>query len=190
MAFERVKEVRYNQVLVLQGKIGTQLQVTAMQSGHMVGGAVWRVVKEGMEAVVYASHINHRKESHLNSTALPSIKRPHLLIINAPNTLQQPSLKSRNDALLSQFFSLFRHHHTPLSSASTTLLQHTTSTSLHHTPKHSTSPPPIIETVQRTVRRGGNMLLCCDTAGRILEVIYILVRLHPTQHHTDVVMVV
>ena len=101
MAFDRVKDVRYNQVVTLQGRIGTRLQVTAMQSGHMIGGAVWRVVKEGMEAVVYASNINHRKEWHLESTALPFIKRPHLLIINAPNTVSQSSIKNRDDSLLS-----------------------------------------------------------------------------------------
>ena len=75
--------MRYVQHSALGGK-GVGITVTAYAAGHMLGGAVWKVHKEA-EDVVYAVDYNHRKEKHLNGTALESINRPSLLITDAFN---------------------------------------------------------------------------------------------------------
>ena len=45
----------------LPGK-GHGLTITPYATGHMVGGAMWRIVKEGEEDIIYAVDYNHKKE--------------------------------------------------------------------------------------------------------------------------------
>ena len=50
----------------------------------MIGGSIWRISTAVGEDVVYAVDYNHRKELHLNSTALASLfSRPALMIADA-----------------------------------------------------------------------------------------------------------
>ena len=46
---------------LLLGK-GHGLTITPYATGHMVGGAMWRIVKEGEEDIIYAVDYNHKKE--------------------------------------------------------------------------------------------------------------------------------
>ena len=41
----------------------------------MIGGAMWKIVKEGEEDIVYAVDVNHKKERHLNGADVEKITR-------------------------------------------------------------------------------------------------------------------
>ena len=59
---------------------GQGLSVAPYAAGHLIGGAVWRISLDG-EDIVYAVDYNHRKERHLNGTALEAtFSRPAVLI--------------------------------------------------------------------------------------------------------------
>jgi cleavage and polyadenylation specificity factor subunit 2 len=44
----------------LRGK-GQGLSITPVPAGHMIGGTIWRIVKDGEEDIVYAVDYNHKK---------------------------------------------------------------------------------------------------------------------------------
>ena len=48
-------------VVVWPGK-GHGLQITPLPAGHMIGGTMWKIVKDGEEEIVYAVDFNHKKE--------------------------------------------------------------------------------------------------------------------------------
>ena len=41
---------------------GHGLTITPYSAGHMVGGTMWKIVKEGEEDIIYAVDYNHKKE--------------------------------------------------------------------------------------------------------------------------------
>ena len=41
---------------------GQGLQITPTGAGHMIGGSIWKIVKDGEEDIVYALDYNHKKE--------------------------------------------------------------------------------------------------------------------------------
>jgi cleavage and polyadenylation specificity factor subunit 2 len=41
---------------------GHGLQITPLPAGHMIGGTMWKIVKDGEEELVYAVDFNHKKE--------------------------------------------------------------------------------------------------------------------------------
>ena len=41
---------------------GHGLTITPFPAGHMVGGTIWKIVKDGEEEIVYAVDFNHKKE--------------------------------------------------------------------------------------------------------------------------------
>jgi cleavage and polyadenylation specificity factor subunit 2 len=45
----------------MQGN-GQGLTITPLPAGHMIGGAIWKISKEGEEEIVYAVDYNHKKE--------------------------------------------------------------------------------------------------------------------------------
>ena len=71
---------------------GDGLIITPFAAGHMIGGSIWRITSAVGEDVVYAVDYNHRKELHLNSTALSNLfSRPALMIADADRLVQLPS---------------------------------------------------------------------------------------------------
>ena len=44
----------------LKGR-GQGLSITPVPAGHMIGGTIWRIVKDGEEDIVYAVDYNHKK---------------------------------------------------------------------------------------------------------------------------------
>lgn len=44
---------------------GHGLQITPLAGGHMIGGTIWKIVKDGEEEIVYAIDFNHKKERYL-----------------------------------------------------------------------------------------------------------------------------
>ena len=51
------------------------MAITPVSAGHMIGGAMWKIVKEGEEDIVYAVDVNHKKERHLNGADVEKISR-------------------------------------------------------------------------------------------------------------------
>lgn len=65
------------------------IQITPLPAGHMIGGTVWKISRQGEEEIVYAVDFNHKKERHLNGCTFEGIGRPSLLITDAHNALYQ-----------------------------------------------------------------------------------------------------
>lgn len=107
-AFARVTPLRYQQNMALSGK-GAGIMVTPFAAGHLLGGAVWRVRRNG-EDYVYAVDYNHRKERHLNGTVLESaFQRPALLISDAWNALRTaPERPNKEQELLAAIMATLR----------------------------------------------------------------------------------
>jgi len=92
----------------LKGK-GEGLAITPLPAGHMIGGAMWRIVKDGEEDVVYAVDFNHKRERHLNGCDLDKISRPSLLITDAYNAkLKQMRRPVRDEALMTNILKTLR----------------------------------------------------------------------------------
>uniref|UniRef100_A0A665WNL2 Cleavage and polyadenylation specificity factor subunit 2 n=1 Tax=Echeneis naucrates TaxID=173247 RepID=A0A665WNL2_ECHNA len=94
--------------LHLTGK-GHGLSITPLPAGHMIGGTIWKIVKDGEEEIVYAVDFNHKREIHLNGCSLESISRPSLLITDSFNaTYVQPRRKQRDEQLLTNVMETLR----------------------------------------------------------------------------------
>ena len=75
------------------------VSVTPFCSGHTVGGSLWRVTVDG-EDVVYAPAFAHRPDRHLNPTALATLTRPALLLLDGAGAAASLAKKDRDGALL------------------------------------------------------------------------------------------
>uniref|UniRef100_A0A667ZXX1 Cleavage and polyadenylation specificity factor subunit 2 n=1 Tax=Myripristis murdjan TaxID=586833 RepID=A0A667ZXX1_9TELE len=53
-AFDKIQQLKYSQIVNLKGK-GHGLSITPLPAGHMIGGTIWKIVKDGEEEIVYAS---------------------------------------------------------------------------------------------------------------------------------------
>ena len=49
---------------------GHGLTITPYAAGHMVGGTMWKIVKDGEEDIIYAVDYNHKKERYAISRLL------------------------------------------------------------------------------------------------------------------------
>lgn len=126
-SFDKVVQLKYSQSIPLKGKQmillpsnifyvfviltgkGQGLVITPLPAGHMLGGTVWKIVKDGEEDIIYAVDYNHKKERHLNGCELEKIQRPSLLITDAFNTLyQQPRRRSRDEKLMTNILQTLR----------------------------------------------------------------------------------
>ncbi|KAK8946198.1 Cleavage and polyadenylation specificity factor subunit 2 [Platanthera guangdongensis] len=94
-AFQNVTRLTYSQNYHLSDK-GEGIVIAPHVAGHLLGGTVWKITKDG-EEVVYAVDINHRKERHLNGTVLESFVRPAVLITDAYNALNNQLYKRQRD---------------------------------------------------------------------------------------------
>ncbi|QCD94826.1 cleavage and polyadenylation specificity factor subunit 2 [Vigna unguiculata] len=94
-AFQSVTRLTYSQNHHLSGK-GEGIVIAPHVAGHLLGGTVWKITKDG-EDVIYAVDFNHRKERHLNGTALGSFVRPAVLITDAYNALNNQPYRRQKD---------------------------------------------------------------------------------------------
>ena len=75
--------LKYQQHFPLNHLPGAEgIVITPHPAGHLLGGAVWHISKR-TENILYAVHINHRRERHLNPTTLTKFTRPSHLIISS-----------------------------------------------------------------------------------------------------------
>uniref|UniRef100_T1J0U4 Cleavage and polyadenylation specificity factor subunit 2 n=1 Tax=Strigamia maritima TaxID=126957 RepID=T1J0U4_STRMM len=108
-AFDKIIQLKYNQSVSLKGK-GHGLTITPLMAGHMIGGTIWRIVKDGEEDIVYAVDYNHKKERHLNGCVLETISRPSLLITDAFNTnYNQSRRRQRDEQLMTNILQTLRN---------------------------------------------------------------------------------
>lgn len=107
-SFEKITQLKYNQSVQLKGK-GQGLTITPLPAGHMLGGTIWRIVKDGEEDIVYAVDYNHKKERHLNGCDIEKISRPSLLITDAFNaTYSQQRRRLRDEQLMTNILTTLR----------------------------------------------------------------------------------
>lgn len=107
-AFDKIQQLKYSQIVNLKGK-GHGLSIMPLPAGHMIGGTIWKIVKDGEEEIVYAVDFNHKREIHLNGCTLESISRPSLLITDSFNaTYVQPRRKQRDEQLLTNVMETLR----------------------------------------------------------------------------------
>ena len=55
MCFERIIQLKYSQHVSLKGR-GHGLSITPYAAGHMIGGTMWKIMKEG-EEVLFCDNI-------------------------------------------------------------------------------------------------------------------------------------
>lgn len=109
-AFDKIIQLKYSQTVSLKGK-GQGLSITPLPAGHMIGGTIWRIVKDGEEDIIYAVDFNHKKERHLNGCVLESVSRPSLLITDAYNaTYNQPRRRLRDEQLMTNILQTLRNN--------------------------------------------------------------------------------
>lgn len=130
LAFSKVTQLKYNQTVNLKGK-GAGISITPLPAGHMIGGTIWRITKDGEEEIIYAVDFNHKRERHLNGCSLESIAKPSVLILDSFNANYQQTKRTQRDEEL-------------------------------------------MTTILKTLRKKGNVLVAVDTAGRALELAYML----------------
>ncbi|XP_014663785.1 PREDICTED: cleavage and polyadenylation specificity factor subunit 2-like [Priapulus caudatus] len=108
-AFDKIVQLKYSQIYPMKGK-GHGLTIVPLAAGHMIGGTIWKITKDGEEDIVYAVDYNHKKERHLNGCGLESIDRPSLLITDAFNaTYQQSRRRLRDEQLLTNILQTMRN---------------------------------------------------------------------------------
>lgn len=101
-------QLKYSQNVSLKGK-GNGLVITPYAAGHMLGGTMWKIVKDGEEDILYAVDYNHKKERHLDGAVLESLGRPSLLITDSLNALNVPDRrKERDQALVAEILRTMR----------------------------------------------------------------------------------
>ncbi|KAI9911602.1 hypothetical protein PsorP6_009581 [Peronosclerospora sorghi] len=95
LVFENFKQLKYSEKLTLTSS-GEGIVITPHVAGHLIGGALWRIMKE-TDDIIYAVNYNHRSEHVLQKTILDSFTRPTLLITDSMNLQsEQPKLKDRD----------------------------------------------------------------------------------------------
>ncbi|KAJ1105298.1 hypothetical protein NDU88_002706 [Pleurodeles waltl] len=107
-AFDKIQQLKFSQIVNLKGK-GHGLSITPLPAGHMIGGTIWKIVKDGEEEIIYAVDFNHKREIHLNGCSLEMVSRPSLLITDCFNaTYVQPRRKQRDEQLLTNVLETLR----------------------------------------------------------------------------------
>jgi cleavage and polyadenylation specificity factor subunit 2 len=101
-AFDKVITVKHSQLTDLRAKYDG-LSLTAVNSGHTLGGTIW-VLNKNSEKVIYAPEWNHSKDSFLNGAEMlqnPTLMRPSILVTSS--TIGSPLSHKRR---VEKFFEL------------------------------------------------------------------------------------
>ncbi|KIH66261.1 metallo-beta-lactamase domain protein [Ancylostoma duodenale] len=109
VAFDRMQKLKFNQTVPLRGD--SQIKITALPAGHMIGGAMWRITRHDEEDIIYAVDYNHKKERHLNGCSFDTILRPYLLITDSLNAMYtQARRKERDEQLVTTILKTVRQN--------------------------------------------------------------------------------
>ncbi|TBU05526.1 metallo-beta-lactamase domain-containing protein [Hamiltosporidium magnivora] len=82
MAFDGIISLKYMQPV----EIGSDLYISAYNSGHSIGGSIWKICKDN-DTILVCIGVNHRKENHLNGLDI-SIQNPFLCILDTKYALK------------------------------------------------------------------------------------------------------
>lgn len=108
-AFDKMTHLKYSQTVHLKGN-GQGLQITPLPAGHLIGGAIWRILKEGEEEIIYAVDYNHHKERHLNGCILDTVSKPTIFITDSFNfSYNQSKRRLRDEKLLENILKTLRN---------------------------------------------------------------------------------
>uniref|UniRef100_M4C192 Cleavage and polyadenylation specificity factor subunit 2 n=1 Tax=Hyaloperonospora arabidopsidis (strain Emoy2) TaxID=559515 RepID=M4C192_HYAAE len=108
LVFEKFQQLKYSEKLTLTSS-GEGIVITPHVAGHLIGGALWRIVKE-TDDIIYAVDYNHRSEHVLQKTILDSFTRPTLLITDSMNLhREQPKLKDRDSKIMMEILKTVRN---------------------------------------------------------------------------------
>ena len=66
---------------------GHGLTITPYAAGHMVGGTMWKIVKDGEEDIIYAVDYNHKKERYTITDSQCSTYKPIIVAVPAHHTI-------------------------------------------------------------------------------------------------------
>ncbi|CAB4056673.1 CPSF2 [Lepeophtheirus salmonis] len=109
-AFDKITQLKYNQTFALKGK-GEGISITPIPAGHMIGGTIWKIVKDGEEDIIYAVDFNHKKERHLNGCDLDKLLRPSILITDAFNIgCHQLRRRVRDEKIMTNILQTLRNN--------------------------------------------------------------------------------
>lgn len=118
-AFDKIIQLKHNQTVALKGK-GQGISITPLPAGHMIGGTIWRIVKDGEEDILYAIDFNHKNERHLNRCILETVARPSLLITDSFNAnYNQARRRQRDEQLMTNILQTLRNNGNVLISVDT-----------------------------------------------------------------------
>ncbi|TFY83336.1 hypothetical protein EWM64_g677 [Hericium alpestre] len=106
-AFDSINTLRYSQPTHLQGK-SQGLTITPFNAGHTLGGTIWKIRSPSAGTIIYAVHMNHMRERHLDGTVLlrqsggifEPLARPDVLITDALRADFVSSRRKDRDAAL------------------------------------------------------------------------------------------
>ncbi|KIL70193.1 hypothetical protein M378DRAFT_96579 [Amanita muscaria Koide BX008] len=107
-AFDHLNTLRYSQPTHLQGKC-QGLTITPFNSGHTLGGTIWKIRSPSSGTILYAVNLNHMRERHLDGTVLirqsaggvfEPLARPDLLITDADRASVITARRKDRDASL------------------------------------------------------------------------------------------
>lgn len=124
-AFEHLNTLRYSQPTHLQGMLYRDdtrdrptpsllgkcqgITITPFNAGHSLGGTIWKIRSPTSGTIIYAVHMNHMRERHLDGTILmrnasgeifEPLARPDLLITDAGRGNVITSRRKDRDAAL------------------------------------------------------------------------------------------
>lgn len=103
--FDHFQQMKYSQTFTICPGIA----ITPYAAGHMIGGTMWKILKDDEEDIVYAVDFNHKKERHLNGALFNNIIRPSLLITDAYNaTFEYKKRRKRDQELISTILETVR----------------------------------------------------------------------------------
>lgn len=94
-AFDRIVPLKYMQVHALSDEVS----VTPLNSGHSLGGAIWKIQKKDQEWVI-TDKVSHRREAHLDGLDVQSIASATGIAVNAVSLMQAKVTRKERDAKL------------------------------------------------------------------------------------------
>lgn len=160
------------------GVKGGQVTVSASNSGHMLGGSVWRITK-ATETVVYAPVFNHKNEKHLAKAAISTLfKMPSAVITGA---------SAGTDLLAAATGSTSAGSGSAVPGLAPGAVGGPAGGDDGNADRVKSDKDVVardmVDTCLQSLRQGGNVLIPCDTAGRVLEVLLRLDGAFGMHHH-------
>ena len=159
---------------------GHGLTITPHGAGHMVGGTIWKIVKDGEEVFIYAVDYNHKKERSPSSACMCMYMCMWGNVCIIMYVVRLVSIPS--GILMGQCWRACPDH---TSSSQTPTMPSMCRQGGRREIKHFSVSQNchgfhgntcfLLANILKTLRSNGNILIAVDTAGRVLELSQLLV---------------